>query len=69
MKVKVNGVVTKTISVKAPAPHSSQRALSFEEASAPITPQDVHNVVEIIFTIKEAVQILIAAFKSWFKKK
>lgn len=66
MKIQVNGVVEKHIFVKAPAP--TKRAL-MEETSATITPEEVHTVVNIVFTVAEAIKILIAAFKSWFKKK
>jgi len=65
MKILINGVIEKEIKQpKYAAPHTRD----LMETSGPIKPEDVHNIVDIVFTVAEAIKILIAAFKSWFKK-
>jgi len=64
MKIIVNGSVIKETP---DAPQPQTRGLMAEDA-APITPQDINNVVNLAFTLVDVVKVLWAVIKGWFKK-
>lgn len=61
-KVNFGGGVTRIL----PTPSAPNTRSLVEK---PITPEDVNNVVNITFTVIEAIKILFSVIKGWFKKK
>ena len=69
MKVLVNGQPVKVTASTCPQACSQPTARGLEATeAAPITPDDIHQVIELAFTLKDVVKVLFAIIKGWFKK-
>ena len=65
MKAFINGRFLKEMGSQQPKP----RGIETADSSKPITPEDVHNIVNIVFTLADIGKALWSVIRSWFKKK